>query len=41
MNLSKNLSRREIKYKIFYKDIGNFYAWLAKISLKKFLRIAK
>ena len=28
MDLSKNLLRQEIKYKVFYRDLGKLYAWL-------------
>ena len=35
MDLSKNLPRQEIKYKVFYKDIGKLYAWLLNAKFKK------
>jgi hypothetical protein len=35
MFLLKNNIRREIKFKIFIKDIGKFYSWLYNSSFKK------
>jgi len=35
MNLSKNLPRQEIKYKVFYKDLGKLYAWLFNAKFNK------
>jgi len=35
MDLSKNLPRQEIKYKVFYKDLGKLYAWLSNTKFKK------
>ena len=35
MDLSKNLPRQEIKYKVFYKDLGKLYAWLLNTKFNK------
>tara|TARA_B100000767_G_C19725089_1_gene519114 strand:- start:177 stop:893 length:717 start_codon:yes stop_codon:yes gene_type:complete len=35
MDFSQNLSRKEIKYKIFHKDLGKLYSWLLNSSFKK------
>lgn len=35
MFLLKNNTRKEIKFKVFAKDIGKFYAWLYNSSFKK------
>ncbi|MDC0124973.1 VTC domain-containing protein [Candidatus Pelagibacter sp.] len=35
MNFKKNLTRRELKYKVFYKDIGKLFFWLLNSPFKK------
>ena len=35
MFLLKNSVRRELKYKIFIKDIGKFYSWLYNSPFKR------
>ena len=35
MNFQNNLTRKEIKYKVFYKDIGRLYSWLINSPFKK------
>jgi hypothetical protein len=35
MDLSKNLPRQEIKYKVFYRDLGKLYAWLFNAKFNK------
>ena len=35
MDLSKNLPRQEIKYKVYYKDLGKLYAWLFNAKFNK------
>ena len=35
MFLLKNSTRREIKFKVFIKDVGKLYSWILKSSFKK------
>lgn len=35
IDVSKNLPRHEIKFKVFYKDLGKLYAWLSNTKFKK------
>lgn len=35
MNFKKNLTRKEFKYKVFFKDIGKLYFWLTNSPFKK------
>ena len=35
MILSNTTTRKELKFKVFFKDINKFYSWLLKSSFKK------
>ena len=35
MILSDSTTRKELKFKVFFKDIDKFYSWLLKTSFKK------